>query len=68
MQRSKKHHYPNLDKCFVSREEIAQVIFRSIKTVTRSLSGKRPFDEYEIRRMEEYTGKSREYLLLRRNE
>lgn len=68
MNRSSRHNYPNLAKCFINREEIAKVIFRSEKTVMRSLTGKRPFEEYEIRRMEEYTGKSREYLLLRRNE
>lgn len=66
MQRSQKHHYPNLCKEFKSRDEIAKLIFRSKQTVARSLSGNRPFEEYEIRRMEEYTGKSREYLLLRR--
>lgn len=68
MYRSKKHHYPNLAKVFKNRDEIAKVIFRSKQTVIRSLSGNRPFDEYEIRRMEEHTGLSRDYLLLRRNE
>ena len=66
MNRSRKHHYPNLAKEFKSRDEIARLIYRSKQTVARSLSGNRPFDEYEIGRMEEYTGKSREYLLLRR--
>lgn len=66
MNRSRKHHYPNLAKEFKSRDEIAKLIYRSKQTVARSLSGDRPFDEYEIRRMEEYTGKSRDYLLLRR--
>ena len=68
MNISAKHVYPNLTKQFTDRGELARLIFRSEKTVSRSLSGKRPFDEYEIRRMEEYTRLPRVYLLKRRNE
>ena len=66
MNQSRKYNFPNLAKQFKNRGEIAKLIFRSEKTVTRSLSGSRPFEEYEIRRIEEYTGLTREYLLARR--
>lgn len=60
-----KTHYPNLAKQFRNQGEIGELIYRSAKTVQRSMSGNRPFEEYEIRRIEEYTGYSREYLLRR---
>lgn len=66
MRQSLNYNFPNLAKQFENRGEIAKLIFRSEKTVTRSLSGNRPFEEYEIRRIEEYTGLTREYLLARR--
>lgn len=65
MRITHKTNYPNLAKQFRNRDEIGKLIFRSVKTVQRSLSGDRPFEEYEIRRIEEYTGCSREYLLRR---
>lgn len=63
MKSSSKHRYPNLVKQFKNEEELAKLIFRSPRTVRRSISGNRPFDEYEIKRIEEYTGLSRHYLL-----
>lgn len=63
MRITPKTKFPNLVKQFRSREEISKLIFRSEKTVQRSLSGDRPFEEYEIKRIEDYTGLSREFLL-----
>lgn len=63
MRVTSKQHYPNLVKIFKNEDELAQLIFRSKRTVRRSMSGNRPFEEYEIRRIEEYTGLSREHLL-----
>ena len=62
MRVTHKTKYPNLAKQFKNRDEIGKVIFRSGKTVQRSMSGNRPFDEYEIKRIEEYTGLSRDFL------
>lgn len=63
MKVSSKYNFPNLARQFRNEDELAKCIFRSIRTVRRSMSGNRPFEEYEIRRIEEYTGLSREYLL-----
>lgn len=65
MKITRQMRYPNLAKQFRSIDEIAKLIYRSEKTVRRSLSGDRPFEQYEIGRIEEYTGLSREYLLRR---
>ena len=65
MRITSQQNYPNLAKQFESEKALAALIFRSTRTVRRSMSGKRPFDEYEIKRIEEYTGLSREYLLRR---
>lgn len=62
MRVTHKTKYPNLAKQFKNRDEIGKVIFRSGKTVQRSMSGNRPFDEFEITRIEEYTGLSRDFL------
>ena len=51
MRITPKTKFPNLVKQFRSREEISKLIFRSEKTVQRSLSGDRPFEEYEIKRI-----------------
>ena len=66
MRQSLNYNFPNLAKQFRNERELANLIFRSIRTVRRSMSGNRPFEEYEIRRIEEYTGLTREYLLARR--
>ena len=66
MKNSRTYNFPNLAKQFRNRDELAKVLFCSHQTVTRSLSGKRPFSEYEIKRLENYTGLSREFLLKRR--
>lgn len=63
MRITHKTKYPNLAKQFKNRDEIGKVIFKSGKTVQRSMSGDRPFDEFEITRLEEYTGLSRDFLL-----
>ena len=63
MRITHKTKYPNLAKQFKNRGEIGKVIFKSGKTVQRSMSGDRPFDEFEITRIEEYTGLSRDFLL-----
>lgn len=63
MRITHKTKYPNLAKQFKNRDEIGKVIFKSGKTVQRSMSGDRPFDEFEITRIEEYTGLSRDFLL-----
>lgn len=65
MRITDKQNYPNLAKQFKNEKALAALIFRSTRTVRRSMSGKRPFEEYEIRRIEEYTGLPREYLLRR---
>ena len=65
MRITHKTKYPNLAKQFKNRDEIGKVIYKSGKTVQRSMSGNRPFDEYEIKRIEEYTGLDREFLLRR---
>ncbi len=63
---SDKTNYPNLAKLFKSQVELAELIHCSERTVRRSMSGKRPFDEWEIKRIEEYTGAPREWFLRRR--
>lgn len=65
MRVTEKTNYPNLAKEFRNQLEIAELIHCSDRTVRRSMSGNRPFQEYEIRMFENYTGKSREYLLRR---
>lgn len=65
MRVTDKQHFPNLAKQFKNEKELADLIFRSIRTVRRSMSGNRPFEEYEIRRIENYTGLSRHYLFRR---
>lgn len=58
--------YPNLVKEFQTQADLAELIHCSEKTVQRTLSGKREFDEWEMKTIEEYTGKSRDYLFKRR--
>lgn len=66
MRRTKQQNFPFLANQFENEKELAGVIFRSVRTVRRSMSGNRPFEEYEIKRIEEYTGLPRDYLLRRR--
>lgn len=65
MRITEKTNYPNLAKLFRNRDEIAKLLNRSPKTIQRSMSGDRPFQIWEIKAIEEYTGYSREYLLRR---
>ena len=58
--------YPNLVKEFNTQFELSELIHCSERTVQRTLSGKREFDEWEMKTIEEYTGKSRDYLFKRR--
>ena len=58
--------FPNLAKEFRTQRKLAELIHCSEKTVQRSMSGQRKFDEWEISRIEEYTGLKRDYLLARR--
>lgn len=60
-------NYPNLCGIFRSQAQLARFLKCSERTVRRSMSGKRPFDEYEIKKMEEYTGAPRTWLLKKRS-
>ncbi len=62
MRVTEKTNFPILAKQFRNRRDIARLIHCSERTVGRSMSGNRPFEEYEIRKLEEYTGLPREYL------
>lgn len=62
---SDKTNYPILATQFTTQAKLAKVIFCSERTVRRSMSGKRPFKEWELQKIEEYTGLSREVLLAR---
>ena len=59
--------YPNIAKAFRTQKDLGKLLHCSEKTVQRSMLGKRAFDEWELNRMEEYTGLSREHLLARRS-
>ena len=63
---SDKTNYPNLAQQFKNQGELAKLIHCSERTVRRSMSGNRKFDEWEINRIEEYTGLPRDWLLRRR--
>jgi len=67
MKITEQTNYPNLCKIFKSQVKLAEFLNCSERTVRRSMSGKRPFDEYEIRKMEEYTGAPRSWLLKKRS-
>ena len=58
--------YPNLVKEFNTQFELSELIHCSERTVQRTMTGKREFDEWEMKTIEEYTGKSRDYLFKRR--
>lgn len=58
--------FPNLAKEFKTQKKLAELIHCSEKTVQRSMTGLRQFDEWEKNRIEEYTGLTREYLFSRR--
>ena len=66
MQISEKTNYPILAAQFSTQAKLAQFLHWSERTVRRSMSGNRPFSEWEIRKLEEYTGIPREELLRRR--
>lgn len=63
---SEKTNYPVLAKQFTTQAKLAKLLHCSERTVRRSMSGDRPFDEWEISRIEEFTGIPREELLRRR--
>lgn len=67
MKLTKQMRYPNLAKEFKNEKEIATLLYCSERTVRRSISGDRPFELSEIRRLEEFTGRSRAYLLRSEN-
>ena len=67
MKIHRQNVYPNLSRQFKNQGELAKVIFRTDRSVRRRLSGRVAFEEFEIQRIEEYTGLSREYLLRRAN-
>ena len=54
--------YPNLAACFTTQLELASVLNCCERTVRRSMTGKRRWEEYDIKTIENYTGLSREYL------
>ena len=63
---SDKTNYPILARQFGTQAKLAKLLHCSERTVRRSMSGNRPFDEWEIKTIEEYTGLPRDYLLRRR--
>ena len=62
---SDKTNYPILAAQFQSQAELAKLIYCSERTVRRSMSGNRPFKEWELEKIEEYTGIPREVFLRR---
>ena len=56
MRSNKKNLYPEISRQFENRAELAEVIDKSVRTVTRMLSGERPFTKRERVKVCAYLG------------
>ena len=67
MRVTSKTKFPILAEQFRNMNELANLMRCSERTARRSVSGNRPFKEYELRDIENYLGLPREYFLRRAN-